>query len=397
MRAMTMRQSTFLIYSVLFSALLSLVFPVSASAATEFKFGGFVKAAVIGSDRSVSTFGNDNLAAPTAARPKGLAVAGSQTNDNGLVSFQTAQSRINMSGEVDKTAKAVLEFDFFDSGKSSPTVAQIPRVRIAKIEYRSNETTVLSAGQDWDVFAPINVYSYNYVGNNFQAGNAGFMRQQAVLSHLSDDVELRYAVGMLASNGTVTVTDAEHTNYPSLAFSAAIGKANDRFGLSALVGRLVLTSGPNGDNRTDRDVYGVTLFAEKPLGAVAIRSEFYYGQNLENTGALSLSRATIANSFREYGGFVSAKYGLTETSSLFATVGFAQMVNSDDIVPLVATAATNGPILGMKGNMAAKLGYDCKFSEKLTAFGEVSRLESNYAGLGAATSYVGELGLLLQL
>jgi hypothetical protein len=391
-------------------ALAALLIPSDAFSAVDVKLTGFIKAGVIGSTRSVQSFGYEEYTAPTAARPEITLANGSTVNDDGGLSFQTAQTRFGLAASIDENTKGVLEFDFVDFTKSSPTTQMYPRVRIAKIEYRFNEHTLLQAGQDWDIFAPLNTFSYNYVGTNFQAGNLGFMRQQAIVVFSGDNFEQKAALGLFAANPTSSLTDIERSDIPTVAYSAAWGSTPNRFGLSAIYSKFIVR--PAG-SRELTDMYGLNVFAEQKLGSFDLRAEAYYGQNTGNAGTLSLStRPTVRpapatppattptvylEDLREAGGWVSARMPLSETTNLFGTIGYAQILNAEDVSPIPASATATTQINNIKQNLATKIGTDHKLTDKLSVYGEATYFNTLFAGPGTAEAYVADVGLFLFL
>ena len=373
------------------------LFHASTASAVELKLTGFVKAAVVGSDRSASSLGQDNLSAVTAARPSGMTPAGSTTpaNEDGEMSFQVQQTRLNLELKTDESTRGVVEVDFYDATKASPTTQANPRLRIAKIEHKLSDTLMIAAGQDWDVFSPLGTFTYNMVGNSYQAGNSGFMRNQVVLNDKRENMELRYAVGMLTGNAAAAAGDSDRSDYPSLAFSAAFGQTGNRYGVSGLLGRTVIHSG---SSRVNRDTAGLNLFAEKSWTSLQLRAEIYYGQNLENAGTLTLSHGTFGTSLSEVGGFVSAKAPVSERTSVFATAGYAQILNGDEVTPVgMTTTAAGTAVLSMRQNLGIKAGADYKLTDALKTYGELTELHSLYAGPGDANTFVGEIGLFLSI
>ncbi|RYZ65418.1 MAG: hypothetical protein EOP05_20615, partial [Proteobacteria bacterium] len=248
----------------------------TANAAIDVKLTGFIKAGAVGSDRTVQSYGQANYVAPTSARPDG----GTENTDGGLT-FQTAQSRFGIAATIDETTKGIFEFDFVDFTEASPTLAQNPRVRIAKIEHRLNEKMLVQVGQDWDIFSPLNTFTYNYVGNTFQAGNSAFMRQQAVLVHTTEGFEQKVALGLFNANNAAAIGDVERSAVPTLAYQASWGTSPSRIGLSAIVSQFIVRPGGERENAM---MYGANFFTEQKWGSFDFRAEAYYGQNMANSG-----------------------------------------------------------------------------------------------------------------
>ncbi len=392
------------------AALTSTLVASQAYAALDVKLTGFLKASAIGSDKAVESYGAKNYVAPTSARPQynlGAAPNEFRSNQDGGLSFQTAQSRFGFVVTVDETTKAVFEFDFVDFNRSSPTVQQYPRVRIAKIEHRLSDNLAIQAGQDWDIFAPLNTFTYNYVGNTFQAGNAGFMRQQAVLVHTTEGFEQKAAISLFTANpgspvtGTANINDAERGAVPGFAYSAAWGTTPNRVGLSAFYSRFIVrpTTG-----REMADVYGLNAFAEQKWGGFDFRAEAYYGQNLNNSNSmltLATRNPASANDVTEAGGWVSGRLPVGEKTNLFGSVGYASILDESKVVagPAFTTSDANMTAGTMVSNLAAKLGSDHKLTDKLSVFGEISHFNSRFkiTGAEAGNATLAEVGLFLFL
>src|SRR5690606_29398754 len=114
-----------------------------------------------------------NASAVTAA---GNPVLAALPHESGYT-FQVAQSRLGFWFAEGQPIRGQFELDFVDFGKSSPTVQAVPRLRIAKVEWALSESTLLSVGQDWDLWGSVNPHTIDLVASSFQAGNTGFMRQ----------------------------------------------------------------------------------------------------------------------------------------------------------------------------------------------------------------------------
>lgn len=358
-----------------------------AHAAIDVKLTGFIKAGAVGSDRSVQSYGQENYVAPTSARAD---VAGANT-DGGLT-VQTAQTRFGFVATADENTKGIFEFDFVDFTKSTSSLGQYPRVRIAKIEHKMSEHTTLQIGQDWDIFSPLNTFTYNYVGNTFQAGNSAFMRQQVVFIHTGEGFEQKAALGMFGRNETAALSDVERSDVPTLAYSAAWGTTPSRLGVSAIVSQFIVRPGGERENTM---MYGANFFTEQKWGTFDFRAEAYYGQNMANAGMLTLATRTagMAEDLQEAGGWISGRLPLGEMTNIFGSVGYASIMNSED-VPVPAPTAVTGTITS---NMATKIGVDHKLTDKLSVFGELSHFSTQYKGINDGQATMADVGLFLFL
>jgi hypothetical protein len=329
---------------------------------------GILRPIVSFAGRAVESFSNPNQSAPTAAANPALATL---PNDSRL-SFQVAQTRFGMWIGEKTPLRGHLEFDFIDFSRASPTVQSLIRLRIATVEFDPIAKLTLIAGQDWDLFAPINAHGMNLVGTHFQSGNTGFMRNQLkVLYKLTDNFELAGAVGLAGNNAAFRDASLELGRVPTFAVraTALLGKLG-KVGIDGIATRLRLSPGP-----TERYTFAgaAGLFGElAPTDTTQVRFEGYIAQNLANLGALGLSQATLKNDIREIGGFVSVRQTFLNRHAVYGSFGTAQTFNGDDVAPSYAyplaagvmpalgsgTLAGTGP--GIRWNDKALLGYDFK-------------------------------------
>ncbi len=314
---------------------------------------------------SIESFGNPNATAPTAAANPALTQFRNQTR----LSFQAGQSRMGFWVAEKSQARAHVEIDFVDFTKAGPTVASNPRLRIAAVEYEPIEHFVITAGQDWDLYAPVNPFTTNLVGANFESGNTGFMRQQVKFVYtVPETVELGFALGMPAQNATFRDGAFELAQYPTFAVRAAalVGKTG-KIGISGIATRLRLGLGAKDERRAGAFSGNVYADVGKADG-FQLKAEGYVSRNLNNLGSLALGFGNVAHDMDEVGGFVSGRQQLAEKHAMYVTVGAAGILNAADVVAdysitagaagAAATRALSGTGPGMKFNMSAKLGYE---------------------------------------
>lgn len=367
----------------------------------------WIKPTVVVAGDPVESFGQPNSTAVTAAGNPALVGAG--LDDEIGWTFQVAQSRLGFWFAEKSPVRGQFEFDFIDFTKSSPTVTALPRLRIAKVEWSLSDSTVLMAGQDWDLFQPVNPYTVDIVAVAFQAGNTAFMRQQAKLIWHNDSLELGGAVGLAGINSTARASVPEY-NIPSVAARAALlfGAAG-RIGVSAIATQWRFAPG----TATERKAFAgsVGLYGDvTPAERFNIRFEAYVGRNLGNLGALSLGSGNAAEDMDEVGGFLSAKYGFTDAHALYGLVGLAQVLNDDDVLPSYSYPMGGGAAtfagIGMKSNLTARLGYEYRFDKSVAVMAEGFAFSSDHvlvdtdeaAGLdGSVTAFGGELGIFFTL
>lgn len=337
-----------------------------------------IKPVVIFSNAAVESFGQPNAVAATAAGNPVLAAL----PDEAFVTFQAVQSRLGFWFDEKAPVRGHFELDFVDFGKSSPTTAALPRLRIAAIWWKLTDTLQLSAGQDWDLYAPVNPYTLNLVSVAYQAGNTAFMRHQLKLIHSSDALEVGAALGMAGINTGARLAVPEYNQLPSLALRAALifGSAG-RVGVSALASRWRFA--PGTDVERNALAGAAALYGDlTPAERLNLRFEAYAGRNLANTGALSLGNGNNTNDIDEFGAFLSGKYGLNETHAIYATVGMAQVLNDEDVLasyaypaatmgtPTTAQASAAGTGPGILWNRTARLGYEYRYSKSIAVMAE---------------------------
>lgn len=315
---------------------------------------GFVRPTVAYANSAVESYGRPNASAPTsAANPVATADV-----DNPALSFQVAQSRVGLSIGEGGPVRAKLELDFIDFGRASPTVAALPRLRIASVEWAINPQTSIFAGQMWDVVAPLMPHHNNVVGANFQAGNLGFMRQQLGVRRAFGPVEARLAVGLPGSNNGPTLTDLEFEGLPTFAASFTWRPSTSvMLGASGLATQLRFGQG-------HEQVAGVgAIDVEVTAGPMSLRAEGYVGQNAANLGMLTLGLGRADVNVQEAGGWLSAKVTFAQIHAVHFTAGAASVLAPSTVAAGYARAtpaaapARNYGSPGIEWNAAARLGY----------------------------------------
>ena len=327
---------------------------------------GTLKPTVIGAVGAVESYSQPNASAVTAAANPALAAMPEESR----LTFQAAQSRfglmINEGGEV----RGQLELDAIDFSKAGPTVASLPRLRIAKAEWAPDAAVTLSAGQDWDLHAPINPHGSNLVGARFLSGNSGFMRQQVKLHLRPEGFEFSAAIGMPSANLSNKDGGVELAFIPTGAVRVAwIRVTGLRLGASAIATRLRLSPGPN---EARLWASAVAVYGEWSQGATNLRFEAYYGQNAANLGLLTLGFGRPGQNLREVGGFVSARQGFMELHFVYFNLGGAWATAPDEVRPSYAyanEAATTGTLSGtgpgIRNNLGLVLGYELRLHNNL--------------------------------
>jgi hypothetical protein len=391
--------------------------PVPAPTATPIiRPYALIKPTIVVSSGALETFGQPNATAATAAGNPVLAAI----QDEALTTFQIGQTRLGFWFADKAPIRGQFELDFIDFTKSSPTTGSVPRLRIAKVEWQLTDGLLLVAGQDWDLFQPVNPHSFNIVSVAYQAGNSAFMRQQAKFIYASPSFELGGAVGMAGVNNGARALIPEYSRIPSVAARAALlFGTSGRIGVSAIATSWRFAP----DTATERKALAGSagLYGDvTPVEGLNLRFEAYYGQNLANMGALTLSQGNAAEDISEVGGFLSAKYSLTPAHALYVTAGTARVLNDEDVVPAysyagmldpamppaasAATIAGTGP--GMVWNNVLRLGYEYRYDKTIAFLLEGFGFQSKHVlepTIDAArfddeqTAFGTELGLLFTL
>jgi hypothetical protein len=376
-----------------------------------------IKPTFIVSSAAIESFGQPNASAATAAGNPVLAAM----PDEAFITFQSAQSRLGFWFDEKGPARGHFEMDFLDVTKSSPTVASLPRLRIASVDWQLSPSVLLSAGQDWDLYAPLNPYTLNIAAVAFQGGNTGFMRQQAKLVWHNEGLELGAAVGLAGVTNGFRLGAPELGKIPTLAVRAAalFGKAG-RLGISGIATRWRFA--PGAANERKAFAGAANLYGDlTPAEGFNVRFEAYLGQNLANLGSLSLGNGSPVNDIKEVGGFLSAKYNLNPAHALYMLAGIAQVLDDDKVVPsyvypaqampamappLTSTSTVGAAGPGILWNQTARLGYEYRYSKALAVMAEGFAFHTKHAldpmidaprFDAVRTALGGELGLLLTL
>lgn len=340
----------------------------------------WIKPTLVLAGSPVESFSQPNASAVTAAGNPVLTAV----QDEASMTLQVAQSRLGFWFNEKGAVRGQFELDFIDFTKSSPTVGALPRLRIGKVEWSLSDSTLLIAGQDWDLFQPVNPYTVDIVAVAFQAGNTAFMRQQAKLIWKNESLELGGAIGLAGINNAAKASIPEYSRVPSVALrAAALFGAAGRVGVSAIATSWRFAP----DTPTERKalaggagVYGDVTPAER----FNIRFEAYGGQNLANMGALSLGQGNVTDDLTEIGGFLSAKYGVTEAHAVYGLAGYAKVLNDEEeitpsytygtvamgTVPLESAATIAGTGPGISQNLTARLGYQYTHDKTVSVMAE---------------------------
>src|SRR5690606_21085532 len=110
--------------------------------------------------------------------------------------------------------------------------------------------------------------------------------------------------------------------------SCALGSGRVHFALNAT--RAAYTA----DESVTAAAYGLaTSYGGKLTSDLGIRAALYWGRNLAEMSLLPLSPVT-QSSLVETGGYVSTRFALTESASIFGGLGHARILNPDALPPV---------------------------------------------------------------
>lgn len=346
---------------------------------------GILKPTVAVTAGSFDSYGRPNESAITSAGNP-LLVADA---DRLRGSWQVAQSRFGLKIGGPK-AGAQLELDFVDFNVATPTVSAKPRLRVATVRYAPVEGASLTFGQTWDAFAPLQPFHRNLVGGSFQAGNLGFMRHQAILEQKAGPLTVVAAAGFVAANNGLADTAVETNPTPTGALRLVVpaGPGKQRLHVGGFAARLPFTD-------TDHTLaWGGMAGAELPFGeGTALKGEAYVGQNLANTGMLTLGQGSFdavsgeITDVREFGGWLSLRQALAGPFTLTLTAHGAKVIDEDAVLPATLPGPTpDDPALpnpaagpGMTHNGGGRLGLEVAATPALTFYGEGFGLSSAFA------------------
>jgi hypothetical protein len=336
---------------------------------------GFIQTSWIGSSGGVESFSQPNLSAYTAAGNPAL----NPRHDETVSSFQVAQSRLGFKVDAPDATQGILEFDFIDFAKSSPTTAAQPRLRRALIDHRPTTDWLFRIGQDWDIVSPLAPHSFNWVGHYFQAGDVAFMRIQAQAIHSSAEHEEAYAIGLPGSNNASGVQALEASLFPTLAYRQTWKREKNQHGFSALVSELRSPSSQNYFFAGVLNGFYQHFFEDQS----EIRTEVYIGRNTVNLGLLGLSYGSGKNlDTGDAGAYVTYKKPVGQNLSWFSGVGYAAMMDPNNMASSTTHTASgsmlSGTGPGIEANFNVRSGVEKKLTSQLQLFGEIAYLETQH-------------------
>lgn len=301
----------------------------------EIELYGFIMA-----QGSYSTSDMASSNAPSVA-PKETGTNGDQDEFN--MAGNDTRLGLNYKGpELDDGGKlsGKVELDF----ANSQTATYTPRLRHAYLQL-DFENWAINAGQNWDIFAPLNPNTMN-PALMWRQGNVGFRHPQAHIVNKWGEVlggKLTTKTGILDSDDTTN----ENSGIPVLAeyigYEAEILGMPATFGVSGLWGE-VETQGA-----TDHSLWAVAVgMTLKMTDWLAFKAEGFSGAKLDDfLGGSSIGMTTYLASgvdkkpLRVKGGFAELTYNpIKKVEMNFGAV--IDMVNDDAFINPVADPAVAG-------------------------------------------------------
>ncbi len=329
------------------------------------RFYGRLRASVIGTTGGPESFTKPTMVAITAAGNHVFA----NPDVPDATTFQVAQTRVGFKVNEGGQAGGTVEIDFADFGKSTAAVSSKPRLRAAAIDWKPKDGHKLTFGQTWDLYGALQTYHSNWVSNHYYNGQSAFMRHQAMYLYNPEKFEVGVALGLPGlHNNSPAMGNLEGTLLPTLAgrFAWKFGEKS-RVGASAIVGNLKYSK----DQR--RTSASGLAFFDLNIKKFNFRAEGYFGQNLGNLGALTLSYGSVDADMSEVGGWAAVKYA-GERHGVNLTAGMATVLDPDDVAAgYVRDADTNVATrtgVGIENSMQVRGGYQFKPTPGFSLFVE---------------------------
>ncbi len=249
---------------------------------------GFVAAQFFLGTARTLMYGN-TTAGPTAAQSRVVDKTAAGGGRHTWFSATPQNSRVGLNWlgtKVSDTLKigGTLELDFVNVlTQGSYGISPIPRVRLLFLELSSVNKWSLVAGQNWDIFSPLNTTTLSLGGNLWFQGNMGIRRPQARFTYnfISNDVNrLKVAVSANLPSNTDNMFGSN-----GITSGIPMGEGLVQYERKMKSGDLILAvSGVGGainDSGTYRKEGGVAGSVAIPFHKyLKFAGEFQYGQNL---------------------------------------------------------------------------------------------------------------------
>lgn len=260
-------------------ALVCFTLPVFAEDAQdvkpELKPYGFIKGDMYYAIGGVQSWGQSAITCASSA-------TGGDTN---ATSFTAQHSRFGLkgSGAVGSiTMGGVVELDFFVVASNANAN---PRMRLAYAWCKPVEGLEIRAGQQWDLFSPLNPTTNNTNANLWYNGNYGFRRAQLTLQY---GMDLGSITPMLQVSGGEATKETAGLGVDNL---SRIPMIQGRLSFSFLQGMQVGFAGLYATYDVDRDYCTSGFSADLSLPfheLFALKGEYAYGNNLNNANLFTI-------------------------------------------------------------------------------------------------------------
>lgn len=241
----------------------------------ELKPYGFVKGDMYFAIGSVQSWGQSAITCASVA-------TGGDTN---ATSFTAQHSRFGLKGSGavgNVTMGGVVELDFFVVASNANAK---PRMRLAYAWCKPVNGFEIRAGQQWDLFSPLNPSTNNTNANLWYDGNYGFRRPQLTLQYSPDLGAVTPMIQISAGEATKEESNLGVDNL------STIPMIQGRLSLSFLenmqigVATIYATYGIDRDYSTN----GVSVDLNLPFhNLFALKAEYAYGNNLNNANLFTI-------------------------------------------------------------------------------------------------------------
>jgi hypothetical protein len=250
-------------------------------------------------------------------------------SDTNAVGFTAQHTRFGLKGSGksgDITMGGLIELDFFVIAANANAK---PRMRLAYAWCDPLEGLEIRAGQQWDLFSPLNPTTNNTNANLWYDGNYGFRRPQLTLQYTMDLGTIKPIIQ--ASAGETTKEDDLAGTWIGVDNLSGIPLTQGRLAAAFLTNMEIGVAAVYGAYDVDRDykTMGFSVDANLPIDKLfALKAEFATGTNLNNANLFTIGGNGSATKDVETSGFwVEAT---TKPLSCFnAVLGFGdEMVTS---------------------------------------------------------------------
>ncbi|MFH0799912.1 MAG: hypothetical protein V2A66_07000 [Pseudomonadota bacterium] len=247
-------------------------------------FYGFVAAQLfLGTARTQMYGGLNSVAAQSRVIDKATATGGRHTwfgatPQNSRVGFDWKGSKVS-----DKLSMGgIFEMDFVNVlNQTSYGTSPIPRIRHLYLDLFSDRWSLI-AGQNWDIFSPLNTASLSLGGNMWFLGNQGFRRPQVRLTYnapLDDTNKLKVAISANLPTNTDDLVSSTGAN-SGMPMGEALAQYNRKMKSGDFIAALSGFFGANSVNSSYDKMAGVAGSLSIPFHKfLKLSGEFQYGQD----------------------------------------------------------------------------------------------------------------------